>query len=931
MIAGTVYSFYFSVTNSDATLNPPIWYAISCFLNVPKAFLQKYSAGPHSLPNSRPDAAARGRPTVAVTGETAQDMTSQWTGIVRGVTDGATALLVVLPTFTTSMGQTTIVPLNPNSLTITLAVNIQLTVPPATAITLSGLKGTATPSSAVLPITQNIGSATFLPTAYWTESSGTLILNVSTTLAQGTQVTVTFAVTNGYEPQNSPAVSITSYGEVAVPAAAVTPSANGDAQPLYIVGFTTRIAAQSTPSSAALNTITVSFAFNRHMSIAASSSDYYSNPSITISGLTNSLSPTIQLLPDQSGFPYQDTWRTDGSAAPTWDQSTGTLILWPAQDIAKLYVYTVNFLLQNPPFGQNARNVTVSIGTTFSVYLGTLLVEQVVINDFSSQLMHNAPGILAPLLILDFLLATIGQGAGTPSAGLPNTLTVTITVRASIATTGALTIAGLDNAVVAAGPLAIKDASGDSSCGQPSSCNLFFSSAAAGAPGYGRWEGNGTLVLFVVKTIPAGAIVKFSFVVTNPLAGQLSPSISVQSNGLNAVVSVVAMQKDTGNAQPLAVAGFNSSLIRQSTQSQGGLNTLTISLQPFTTLLSGAFVTITNFQNPTLDPASGLVLSLNPICNLSCPFNASNTPAGVAGLADWVYAARTASLSFYLLSPIAAASTVSFSFQVRNPSAGQDAPSISIGVLGTDSVVTQTLLPSPRGAFEVLRVAGFKSSYVSQSKAVFSFTNNITISFTAFNVFAAQPPSYLTIGGLVGTFDTGQKTVRSIQNAYVVSGGIISSVLSSTSFGVNFNISNDPGAGNVSGSNYSGYYLAIRNDLRQITSFTRKSQNTTISVQVTVASQFSSPVVRFTTFKIATYPNYIFNSSGAWNITTGQLVVPIVADSDIAANYSFYFQVKNPNVIQSGVTVWLGSSEIYIATISMTEIPGILQPLYIGG
>ena len=86
-------------------------------------------------------------------------MTSQWTGIVRGVTDGATALLVVLPTFTTSMGQTTILPLNPNSLTITLSLNIQLTVPPATAITLSGLKGTATPSSAVLPITQNIGSA----------------------------------------------------------------------------------------------------------------------------------------------------------------------------------------------------------------------------------------------------------------------------------------------------------------------------------------------------------------------------------------------------------------------------------------------------------------------------------------------------------------------------------------------------------------------------------------------------------------------------------------------------------------------------------------------------------------------------------------------------------------------------------------------------
>ena len=856
-------------------------------------------------------------------------MTSQWTGIVMGVANGATALLVVLPTFITSIGQTTLIPRSSNTLTITLSCNIQLTVPPATAITLFGLTGTATPSTAQLPITQNPSSVTFPSTAIWTESTGTLILNVTQTLTEGTQATVTFTVMNGAEPQLPPTVSILSNGEVAVPAAAVTPSTNSDLQPLYIVGFMTRIAAQSTPSASAINTITVSFAFNRHMAVSASPSDIYSNPSITISGLTNSQSPTVELLADQSGFPYQDTWRTDGSAAPSWDQGSGTLILWPVADIAKLYVYTVNFLLQNPPYGQDGRNVTFTLGTTLSIYLGTALVAQEAIADFSSQLAHNAPGTLAPLLVLDFLLATIGQGAGTPSAGLANTLTVTLTFRAQVVTTGALTISGLDNALAAVGPLAIADASGDASCGQPSSCNLYFSSAAGGSPGYGRWAGNFTLVLYVVKTIPAGATVKFSFVVTNPAAGQLSPSISVQCNGFNSVITLVAMQKDVGNAQPLTVAGFNASSIRQSTQSQGALNTITVSFQPLTTLLKDAYVVITNFQNPKVDPVVGIFLSLEPSCNGSCPFNASDTPSDQAGLANWIYAASTASLSFYLLSPIPALSTAYFSFQIRNPTAGQDSPTISIQVSGTDSVITNTLLPSPYGAFEVLRVAGFRNTYVSQSKAVFAFVNNITVSFTAYNVFTAQPPSFLTISGLVGTLDTGQHAVRSIQNAFVVSWGVVASVFSGTSFALNFNVSTNPSAGNSSGANYSGYYLAIGGDLRQIVSYTRK--NTTSFVQVTVASQFSFAVARFSSFQISTYPNYAFNATGAWNITSGQLIVPITSDTVIGDNYSFYFQVKNPNVIQAGVQVYAASSEISISAVSMTEIPGILQPLYIGG
>ena len=35
LLANNVYSFYFSVTNSDATLNPPIWYLTSACISAP--------------------------------------------------------------------------------------------------------------------------------------------------------------------------------------------------------------------------------------------------------------------------------------------------------------------------------------------------------------------------------------------------------------------------------------------------------------------------------------------------------------------------------------------------------------------------------------------------------------------------------------------------------------------------------------------------------------------------------------------------------------------------------------------------------------------------------------------------------------------------------------------------------------------------------
>jgi hypothetical protein len=738
------------------------------------------------------------------------------------------------------------------------------------------------------------------------------------------QTTVTFTLLNGYEPQLPPSVSIRAVGEVTFPAGAVTSVTVEDSQPLYIVGFSTRIAEQSTPSASADNTITVSFAFNRRMPLDSAVGVPYSNPIITISGLTNSLSPTILLLNDQAGFAYDATWRTDGSAAPQWDQETGTLVLRPKQDIPKLYTFTVNIRLQNPPLGQDARNVTISLTTDVSIYINDALVKMQTITGFSAQLMRNAPGIAAPLLILDFLQARIGQGAGTPSTDKTNTLTVTLSNRGALVTTAVLTISGLLRAIATIGSLALADASGDASCGLAASCHLFFARAAGGTGGFGLWTGNATLLLYVTKSVPAGSTLQFSFQVKNPSVGQFPPSVSIQSNGPNAVVTAVAMFSDAGNRAPLAVAGFNASSIRQTDQSQGALNSIIVTLQPFTTLLAGTAITLTNLQGASRDPVVGTQLSLVPGCGTPCPFSASDSAGGTEGFGYWQQQGPTGLLAFYLLTPLSAAQVYTFSFQVRNAADGQHAPPISIEASGTDSIVTRIPILSPRGAFEALRIAGFITTFVFQSKAIAAVVNNITLTFSAYNVFTSQPPSFVTMTGLVSTVSTLESdTIRSIQNAYALSDGIFNAVIDSRTFVLNFSKTADS---NATG-NYSGQYLVVGGELSQIVSYSKI--NGTITAQV--LPPFSSQITTKTTFQIATYPNYVFNSTGTWDLKGGQLIVPVIADTAIGVNYSFYFQVKNPDVTQDALPVSLGSSEIYVSTIRMQAAVGLLAPLYIGG
>ena len=63
-------------------------------------------------------------------------------------------------------------------------------------------------------------------------------------------------------------------------------------------------------------------------------------------------------------------------------------------------------------------------------------------------------------------------------------------------------------------------------------------------------------MLYVIKPMLALNTYKFSFEVTNPAAGQASPSVSIEVNGYNSRINRVIMEKPGDIKDPLVITGF---------------------------------------------------------------------------------------------------------------------------------------------------------------------------------------------------------------------------------------------------------------------------------------------------------------------------------------------------------------------------------------
>ena len=115
---------------------------------------------------------------------------------------------------------------------------------------------------------------------------------------------------------------------------------------------------------------------------------------------------------------------------------------------------------------------------------------------------------------------------------------------------------------------------------------------------------NGDLLLTLTSDLPANATVIFMFCLENPLFGQSSPRMYIESSGI--AIPRAEMQRGLRGAAPLSVAGFSTARIGQSTPAHLTSNTITITLNALASLPKGATLVFSGLRG--LKTSSSMVL-----------------------------------------------------------------------------------------------------------------------------------------------------------------------------------------------------------------------------------------------------------------------------------------------------------------------------------
>jgi hypothetical protein len=190
-------------------------------------------------------------------------------GAVGAVTPAAAApggALAVADFIFAQIAQSSAAPGGPNRLTVNLTVRAQLRriAPGVPRLSLTGLCGAATPSSAALPIDDLCGgaaAAVFGAAGAWVNTPAlgpagcALTLYAAADIQPGVAYAFSFALVNGAAGQAAVAVSVSAAG-ILIPPRRMT-ALPGLAAPLLIAHFPVRALAQSSPAAGAANTVSV--------------------------------------------------------------------------------------------------------------------------------------------------------------------------------------------------------------------------------------------------------------------------------------------------------------------------------------------------------------------------------------------------------------------------------------------------------------------------------------------------------------------------------------------------------------------------------------------------------------------------------------------------------------------------------------------------
>ena len=525
----------------------------------------------------------------------------------------------------------------------------------------TGLRFSKTPTGAL-----NVTSANFAASAAWNQSTGTLQVQILTDLNQLANYNLSFNLVNPDFYQASPVINATVYGALPVSMFTIPkPVNNSHALPLNVQGVLFSQICQSTPSSQATNTITVTFATFLDIIFDLSQSDP-SRRTFTVLGLLGS--------PTRDSLLHITTSSAFLATTGSWTQATGALIVSLAAAMKSATNTTFSFQVQNPPAPQGPSNTSVRIPG------GVQSVAQ------TCGLNYN------PLIVAGFTRAYAFQTTSAPSQ--PNTITLQIVTSVNMATGSTITLSGLTGSPVTAEQ--------DLALAPGSNASVFGSTS--GAPGAVRWSLPPLAGLDVTKCcdavvslngpLSAGVLYVISFVLTNPASPQSAPALFVAST-LGTLIQSSPVTLAADKAAPLFVPGFSFKNIGQSSPFSGSPNRISVTFAATCVLEVGTVLSIQ--LNSVWQPSSS-VLQLKDQGNFLAAFGATGS---------WDPGSTTLSLT--ALSPTVPYLLYSFSFPITNSASPQDAPSVSLQAAGG----AVSILPAA-----MLQAAGYDAAFYTVDASV---------------------------------------------------------------------------------------------------------------------------------------------------------------------------------------------------------------------
>ena len=399
------------------------------------------------------------------------------------------------------------------------------------------------------------------------------------------------------------------------------------------------------------------------------------------------------------------------------------------------------------------------------------------------------------------------------------------------------------------------------------------------------------------------------------------------------------------------VAGFSISVIEQSQQSASAINRLSITIAPYTSMF-GQTVTISGLEGGYRETTQVMLrdesgdASCGDISTAATNFSTCHSffkndtgDAGVVGQAVWdgtlqsdfgANSTRIVAGNAYSNMQVAglvrahtarfvgAGQVIQISFDVKNSAFGQPPPTITIlyGNATVSSSPVTMLATSANVQKDALRIAGFDYTCTEQSEAASFVTNTLTFFFSNYAVLSVAKGTRLTISGLISTEETSeQASSRILREVPLVSGKIINVAAQGDSFVLDEDI-----------SGFSlGYQLMIRSDKRLITGWNAATKT------VSVASALSFLPANEEAYSISMDFYKSFGNVGAWNRSSGALVLDVFYDTVAQKRYGFSFEIKNPLIARDPVPVYITTSGIYSPSFLMVSGPGRMAPLLIIG